>query len=55
MKKNHQTDKARYAPKFTVADRFVVRDQRLRADEAATATTFALGYAAKWAQAGGAR
>ena len=34
----------------------VLAGQRLRADETATAMTFALGYAAKWAQArGGAR
>lgn len=33
--------------------RVVLAGQRLRADETATATTFALGYAAKWAQANG--
>lgn len=32
----------------------VLAGQRLRADETATATTFRLGFAAKWAQATGA-
>lgn len=39
----------------TLADRLLATGQRLRADETATATTFALNYAAKFVQAGGGR
>lgn len=36
---------------FRLADRVVAQPQRLRANEVATAATFALNYAAKWVQA----
>ena len=49
------SNRYRRAPKpvairFTLADRLLATGQRLRTDQAITATTFALTYAAKWAQ-----
>lgn len=37
--------------RYTLADRFLVAGQRLRANEPVVATTVALNYAAKWHQA----
>ena len=36
---------------FTLADRLLAAGQKLRAAEVVSATTFALPFAAKWAQA----
>ena len=47
--KNYQM-KDKQPLRFSLAA-VVLNGQKLRADETATATTFALGYAAKWAQA----
>lgn len=49
--------KPRYSGNVTLATRLLAIGQRLRANETATATTFNLGYAAKYVQAtaGGAR
>ncbi len=46
--------KSNYKPvsgSATLAARLLASGQRLRANETATSRTFALGYAAKWAQA----
>jgi hypothetical protein len=50
----HNTNRRTPKPlpiRFTIANALLAAGQKLRADETATATTFALGYAAKWAQA----
>ncbi len=57
MKNTNNRRRRPYAKPLTASLALVVlAGQRLRADETASAATFRLGYAAKWAQAtGGAR
>lgn len=45
------THRRPYHVRYTLADRFLVATQRLRADESVVAATIALTYAAQWAQA----
>lgn len=47
----NRNTRRRYVVRFTLADRLLAAGQSLRADETVTATTIALNYAAKWAQA----
>ncbi len=52
VRRSHRDASVRY----TLAERFLVAGQRLRANEPMVATSLALNYAAKWQQAaGGAR
>jgi hypothetical protein len=48
---NDMTHRRPYHVRYTLADRFLVATQRLRADESVVAATIALTYAAQWAQA----
>ena len=48
-----RTPRRPFVVRFTLAERFLLVGQRLRAAETVTATTVALAYAAKWVQATG--
>ena len=51
MRRNRRRSRKPATPPLQTLAEAVLAGQRLRADETATLATFALGYAAKWAQA----